>query len=207
MVTSLLMVRHGQSTWNAERRWQGQADPPLSDLGRDQAKRAADRLVTVATTITAAATSPQIRASETASILVAHSDATAHVEAIKHEPDLRERSAGSWSGLTKVDIDARYPGYLSGDLRPEGYERDDALFERVHRTLVKIGNEHPEETVLVVCHGGVINTLVSRLGVNAGRTPNLSGYHVGLHDGVLTVSDRFDLLGEPHRTGGDTNRV
>jgi probable phosphoglycerate mutase len=207
MVTSLLMVRHGQSTWNAERRWQGQADPPLSDLGRDQAKRAADSLVSIAATITAAATSPQIRASETASILVEHSDATAHVESIEHEPGLRERSAGPWSGLTKTDIEARYPGYLSRDLRPPGYELDDSLFDRVHRTLVRIGHQHQDETVLVVCHGGVINTLVGRLGVDAGRTPNLSGYHVGLEGGVLTVSNRFDLLSEPDRTGGDSNRV
>jgi probable phosphoglycerate mutase len=207
MVTSLLLVRHGQSTWNAERRWQGQADPPLSEVGRGQARLAAGSLATLAPRITAAVASPQIRAWETASILVAHSDATVDIETIEHEPGLRERSAGPWSGLTKVDIDAQYPGYLNGDRRPAGYELDDSLLDRTNRALLRIGVEHRDETVLVVCHGGVINTLVNRLGVNPGRTPNLSGYIVWLDDSSLTVSARFDLLGEHDQTGGDSNRV
>ncbi len=207
MVSSLLLVRHGQSTWNAERRWQGQADPPLSEVGRDQARRAARTLDDVAVAIDAIVSSPQLRAAETADILAAHSASTAGIEAVELEPDLRERSAGPWSGLTKIDIEAQYPGYLASDQRPAGYELDEPLFERVHRSVVRIADDHREKTVLVVCHGGVINTLVTRLGENAGRTPNLSGYRVSAASGVITVTERFDLLDESERTGGDALRV
>jgi probable phosphoglycerate mutase len=207
MVSSLLLLRHGQSTWNAERRWQGQADPPLSEVGRDQARRAAKTLALIADSIDAVVSSPQLRAAETADLLVAHSPSTIGVETVEREPDLRERSAGPWSGLTKVDIEAQYPGYLATDRRPRGYELDTPLFERVNRSLVRIAEDHRNRTVLVVCHGGVINTFVTRLGVVASRTPNLSGYRLNATSGVITVTERFDLLEEDERTGGDASRV
>ena len=207
MVSSLLLIRHGQSTWNAERRWQGQADPPLSEVGRDQARRAARTLATIAGSIDAVVSSPQLRAAETADILVAYSASTIRVDEVQREPALRERSAGPWSGLTKVDIEAQYPGYLTTDRRPEGYEPDKPLFERVSRSLVRIAGHHRNQTVLVVCHGGVINTFVTRMGVVSGRTPNLSGYHLRAESGVITVGERFDLLDESERTGGDASRV
>jgi len=207
MVSSLLLVRHGQSTWNAERRWQGQADPPLSDVGRDQARRAARRLYTVAESIDVVVSSPQLRAAETADILLAHTPSLSGVESVERDRDLRERSVGPWSGLTKLDIEEQYPGYLTHDHRPADYELDDSLFERVSRSLRRICADYGNHTVLVVCHGGVINTLVSRLGVVAGRTPNLSGYLVRAASGVIAVQGRFDLLEESDRTGGDSNRV
>ncbi|MFW2382044.1 MAG: histidine phosphatase family protein [Acidimicrobiales bacterium] len=207
MISSLLLVRHGQSTWNAERRWQGQADPPLSEFGRDQARRAAQTLHSVAESIDVVVSSPQLRAAETADILLAHTPSLFGVESVERDRDLRERSVGPWSGLTKLDIEEQYPGYLASDQRPAGFELDDSLFERVSRSLRRIGTNYSDRTVLVVCHGGVINTLVSRLGVVDGRTPNLSGYRLFAESGVITVQGRFDLLEESDRTGGDANRV
>lgn len=207
MATSLVLVRHGQSTWNAEARWQGQADPPLTDLGRSQAREAAAELSRLITSFDAAASSPQLRAAETADILVAESSATRGIGKIERIEDLRERSAGPWSGLTKSEIDQRYPGFLANDQRPEGYELDDPLFNRVEQALLALGRNHPERSVLVVCHGGVINTLASRLAGQTGRMPNLSGYYATVSDKVVAIGDRFDLLGDANRTGGDTARV
>lgn len=208
MVTSLVLVRHGQSTWNAEARWQGQADPPLTDLGRRQARDAALELSRLVDSFDAAASSPQLRAAETADILVAQSTTTDRVSEIERISDLRERSAGPWSGLTKTEIDQQYPGYLANDLRPDGYELDDPLFERVERALHTIGRKHPDQTVLVVCHGGVINTLAGRLAGQTGRMPNLSGYHATVtDDDKIAIGNRFDLLDDSTRTGGDTARV
>ncbi len=207
MTTSLVLVRHGQSTWNAQARWQGQADPPLTDLGREQAAQAAPKLSELVEAFDAVASSPQLRAAETADILVATSAATHGIVEIERLEDLRERSAGPWSGLTKTQIDERYPGYLETGQRPEGYELDDLLFDRVNNALVDLAQRHQDRTLLVVCHGGVINTLAGRLANRTGRMPNLSGYCASVTEDIIEIGDRFDLLDGSHRTGGDTARV
>src|SRR5687767_11323336 len=97
MPTRVLLVRHGQSEWNATGRWQGQADPPLTDLGRRQARSAAAALGTV----DAVFASDLQRASETALIIAGELG----VGPVVVDPDLRERDAGEWSGLTRVEIE------------------------------------------------------------------------------------------------------
>mgnify|MGYP000618773199 CR=1 FL=1 len=218
MVTTLLLVRHGQSTWNAQRRWQGQADPPLSALGRNQAASAVDALdrlverlaTSTAGVIDAVVSSPQLRAAETADILTEGASCTQHIDSIERLPDLRERSAGPWSGLTKDQIDEQYPNFLRDDLRPDGYEGDAPLYQRVRRTLIDLGQRHHGKTVLAVCHGGVINTVADQLGGAAGRMPNLSGYPVTAAEALeneLAIGARFDLLRAGDQTGGDASRV
>jgi len=101
-VTRMLLARHGQSEWNALGRWQGQADPPLSELGRQQARAAADRLGTV----DAIVSSDLERALATAAIIAE----VLGVGPVLVEPRLRERSAGEWSGLTRDEIEADWPG-------------------------------------------------------------------------------------------------
>ena len=102
--TRVLLVRHGQSEWNAEGRWQGQADPPLTDLGRLQAREAAGALGTV----DAVWASDLQRAVETATVIADQLG----VGPVVVDPDLRERDAGEFSGLTRPEIAARFPGYL-----------------------------------------------------------------------------------------------
>lgn len=165
--TRLLLARHGQSTWNAEGRWQGQADPPLSDLGRDQAFSAAQRIGTVDLVVA----SPQDRARTTAQII---SDSIGVGPVITLD-GLMERDAGPWSGLTTREIEATWPGWLDEGKRPEEYEDDDSLFERANAALSAVVISHPGGTALVVCHGGVIHTVEAKLGISAGRVPNLSG--------------------------------
>ena len=103
-MTRVLLIRHGQSEWNADGRWQGQADPPLTDLGRHQALHAARNLGTV----DAIVASDLQRASETALIIAE----ALGVGPVVLEPGLRERDAGEWSGLTRAEIERDWPGYL-----------------------------------------------------------------------------------------------
>src|SRR5687767_12818211 len=100
-MTRVLLVRHGQSTWNAEGRWQGWADPPLSELGATQALTAANHVEHV----DAVVSSDLVRARETAEI-IAKALGIAEVEAFR---GLRERGAGDWTGLTRPEIEERWP--------------------------------------------------------------------------------------------------
>lgn len=197
--TNMLVIRHGQSTWNEQKRWQGQADPPLSEFGREQAGAAAGSIGNVDVIIS----SPQLRASETASII----SSIIGVGPVQLVEDLRERSAGIWSGLTRTEIDAEWPGWVDGDQRPEGWEYNDVLVPRVMGALNHIATEFAGATILVVCHGGVIISMEQELGVNDGRIPNLHGRLVVGSAGNLAGGERLELIPQDMRTGGESNRL
>ena len=109
MPGTLLVVRHGQSTWNAEHRWAGQADPPLSPTGRDQARALGRRLLHARRRPTGLAASDLCRATETARI----AGAELGLRAVTVDARLRERRV-ALSGLTSAEIDRRHPGLLAG---------------------------------------------------------------------------------------------
>jgi probable phosphoglycerate mutase len=188
-VTRLLLLRHGQSTWNSDGRWQGQADPPLSPLGISQAQAAVGTLPAVA----AVFTSDLVRAVRTAEILGGPAGLRPRLEA-----RLRERHAGDWTGLTRVEIEERWPGYLAGHLRPPGYEDDSALLERALAALDAIARNLPGATVVAVSHGGLIRTVERQLGVDAPPLPNLGGRWVDLDGRTRRAGDRV-LLVDPDR--------
>src|ERR687894_225034 len=103
----LLLVRHGESTWNARGRWQGWADPPLTDLGRAQAEAAGP----AAAPVDAVVSSDLQRARATAELMAVAlglDPAAVHVE-----PDVRERDVGDFTGLTRAEIEERWPGVLA----------------------------------------------------------------------------------------------
>jgi probable phosphoglycerate mutase len=165
--TRLLLVRHGQSTWNANGRWQGHADPPLSALGEEQAADAAAHLPEV----DALWTSDLARARRTAEIVAGRLGLPVRVES-----RLRERDAGEWQGHTRAEIEERWPGFLTSGRRPPGYEDDEALLARVLAAVAEIGAEHEGTSVLVVTHGGIVRTLERHLGDgDSGLLPNLGG--------------------------------
>ncbi len=195
--TTLLMVRHGQSTWNLEHRWQGQADPPLSDHGRVQAQAAAARVGAVDAIIA----SPQERALDTATI-IAEQVGVGPVTVID---DLRERAAGTWSGLTTSEIEAQWPGWIDDGRRPEGWEANEVVLARTLGAIEAIVAEHGPSTVLVVCHGGVIVELEDHLQVRDGRVPNLHGRLVTASGTDLTAGDRLTLIPPELTTGGGTS--
>lgn len=163
----ILLVRHGQSEWNAAGRWQGQADPPLSDLGREQAYRASRRLGTV----DLIACSDLQRATDTAMIL---SDMLG-VGPVVVDPRLRERDAGAYSGLTRAEIDEQFPGYLEERRDPPGWETDDSVLERVMACLDALASEYPGSEIVVVTHGGCIYALEERHGEPFEKIANLGG--------------------------------
>jgi len=186
----MLIVRHGQSEWNAAGRWQGQEDPPLSPLGRAQAGAAAGRVGAVDLVVA----SDLQRAVETAAIIAE----TIGVGPVLVEPELRERHAGEWQGLTKVEIEEAWPGYLEAGDRPPGFEPTDRFSERVHGALDRLEAAHRGATMLVVSHGGVVYVIEEHHGLPFERVANLTGRHI-THLGPprgLVLGERVDLVGE-----------
>jgi broad specificity phosphatase PhoE len=169
-VTRLLLVRHGESTWNAQSRWQGQADPPLSPLGEQQAEEAAERLAEIAS-ITAVWTSDLVRARRTAELIASRLG----VARVRDEPRLRERDVGSWSGLTRAEIEERWPGYLAARRSPPDFEGDVELLARTRAGLSAAVDGSRPGDVLVVTHGGVVRTIERSLGATPDKLPNLAG--------------------------------
>src|SRR5918999_3118854 len=101
-VTTILLARHGETDWNRESRFQGHADPPLNELGRQQARELAGSLTDSG--VAAVYASPLARARETAEIV-------AEVLGLPVETRmaLREVDVGSWQGLTREEVETRYP--------------------------------------------------------------------------------------------------
>jgi broad specificity phosphatase PhoE len=156
-VTRLLFIRHGESTWNAAGRWQGQADPPLSDAGRDQAVAAGARLRD--RDLTLLASSDLRRAAETAERIGAELGLTPRLVT-----GLRELDVGVWSGLPHEEIAQRFSADLARfragdpDVEPGGGESRRALHQRVTAALAALAAEAPGR-VAVVSHLGVLRAV------------------------------------------------
>lgn len=204
VVTRVLLIRHGQSEWNADGRWQGQADPPLTELGRHQALHATRNLGVV----DAVVASDLQRATETALII----SSELGVGPLVLEPGLRERDAGEWSGLTRGEIERDWPGYLDAPedrqasvgtpapvgerRRPPGWEPDHVLLERVLAALGRVHALAPRGEVIAVTHGGVIYALETLLGSPFQRLANLGGrwLEVGPGGEVHRLGERIVLV-------------
>jgi broad specificity phosphatase PhoE len=185
--TRLFLVRHGESTWNADGRWQGQADPPLSPLGERQAEAAVRGFIEP---IDAVWTSDLRRAARTAEILAAGLG----IDSPRPEIRLRERDVGEWSGLTRAEIEERWPGYLEGRRSPSGFERDEDLRARAESAVLDLAHGAPEATLVVVTHGGVIRTLERGLGADSAPIPNLGGRWIRAGAQSLELGDRQLLI-------------
>jgi probable phosphoglycerate mutase len=189
----LLLVRHGESTWNARGRWQGWADPPLTDLGRAQAEAAAP----AAAPVDAVVSSDLQRARVTAELMAAVLD----VGAVHIDADLRERDVGNFTGLTRAEIEERWPGVLSrGNASiardPRFGETVEALATRVDAALARLTATFAGQRVLVVTHGGVVRNLERSFGVEPDPLPNLGGVEVVVdpETGAVEGGERVLLL-------------
>ncbi len=169
--THVLVLRHGQSEWNALGRWQGQADPPLTDLGRQQAQMAARLLATECPTFDAVITSDLDRARETGSTIAD----VLGCDVRRLDPRWRENHAGEWQGLTPDEIRQQWPGYLENDRRPPGFESAASTVSRTCAALDDIAQRHSEQCILVVSHGGVLRLLQNEFTGTQQRFPNLAG--------------------------------
>jgi len=193
-VTELLLVRHGETDWNRDRRFQGHADPPLNEAGREQAHALAAELAGEA--IELVYTSDLARARETAEIVAARLGAD--VVALR---ELREIDVGDWQGLTWPEIEERYPeGAQAWHEHGSGWkagETYDELGERVVAALREIAARHPAQRVLVVGHGGTIRVaraFIAGLSVAESRTQsgpigNCEVFRVVTEDGSLRGID------------------
>ncbi len=156
MPTRLLLLRHGQSTWNAEGRWQGWSDPPLSELGREQAAEAVDRLHGAGLSTV---TSSDLERAFTTAAVVAEALGLGPVMV---DGNLREYNVGAWEGLTRPEIEYGWPDHLDAWrkgrlLATPGGETRMAFLARVETGLVRAATSAtPDEPSLVITHGGVI---------------------------------------------------
>jgi len=153
--TTVILVRHGESTWAGL--WKGQGDPPLSDKGREQARIVARRLCSEP--IIALYASDLLRAAETAEIIGQALD-------LQPQPDprLRELDVGGWSGLTIEEIAERFPEQYEAwqnheHIRPGGGEMFREMQQRAAAALEEIAGAHPGQTVCLVTHGGIVFAL------------------------------------------------
>jgi broad specificity phosphatase PhoE len=201
LMARILLVRHGESEWNALGRWQGQADSPLSDLGRLQAKVASRALGQV----DAIASSDLQRAQVTAEII----SGELGVGPVIVDADLRERDAGEWSGLTRADIHRDWPGFLHDDpvrrdgstdhqdQRPPGWETDEHLRDRALVALGRLAAVVGDGEAVAITHGGLVYAIEEHLGAGWERLPNLGGRWVELTDDRLRLGERVILV-DPH---------
>lgn len=195
----ILVLRHGQSEWNAVRRWQGTADSPLTQLGREQAATTARVLATVRLDFTAIWTSDLRRASQTAAIIGAALGLGKPIV----DARLREADAGEWQGLTPEEIELRWPGWLEAHHRPVTFEPYPAVVARATDALHDIAARAAATesgAALVVAHSGVARSLVRHLGGIDSRIPNLGGvwFAASVTDGRpgdLVLGDVFDPAG------------
>ncbi len=151
MLMKLLLVRHGETDYNAKKLWIGATDIPLNNAGREQARLLAQRMEKEK--IDVIFSSPLKRAKETAEIISAR-----YGKAVVFSDKLRERNFGVYEGtpLGKMREAVENSGLLFHLFRPEAGESDYDVHERVVPFLEKIMREHAGKTVLIVSHGVVI---------------------------------------------------
>jgi broad specificity phosphatase PhoE len=194
-VTVVYLARHGQSDWNAEARWQGHADRPLTDLGRRQARELAERLAGVR--LEAVYSSDLERARATAEAV-----ALPRGLPVSTLPELREIDVGSWSGLTREEAEARFPAafrrWADGAHGWDDGETYEEMTARVVGAVLGLGAIHPDASVLVVAHGGPIRALhATALGIDLPShrkvrpvEPNARLSRLAVRDGRLEVLDQ-----------------
>ena len=157
-MTSLILIRHGETDWNVEGRWQGQIDIPLNQKGRIQAEETARNLSDVP--ISAIYSSDLSRAFETARPLADWKGLP-----IQTDPRLREIHQGVWQGMLVKDIQARYAERFEQradnplSVSPPGGETVLQVNGRVLSIISEIVQRHPQETIAIVSHGFVIALL------------------------------------------------
>ena len=194
----MILVRHGQSTWNREHRIQGQLDPPLSDEGRRQAELLARRLA--GRRLAGFYASDLKRAFETAEAI----EPLVDLKPVP-TPGLREIYLGEWEGLRTGEIAERFPDAWASwsekpdwDLVPGG--EGAARFEtRVIATLEEILDRHAHGDILLVTHGGVIQVALHRVigrpsrGLFPFKIQNTSISVVEVRDGRMIIAGSNDI--------------
>jgi probable phosphoglycerate mutase len=157
-VRRVLVLRHGRTAWNAERRFQGQLDPSLDDVGRAQAHEVAAIMAAIRPDLLVS--SDAARAMETAEIVGAAAELPVHPE-----PRLRERGLGHWEGLTASEIEQRYPEEYAAWIAGVDVQRADGetRAEVADRALAAFHDLPEVETTVLVTHGATSHALCNAL--------------------------------------------
>ena len=159
-MTIIHLIRHGETDWNLQQRWQGHADIPLNDVGRQQAQIAAQQLAAALRNVCALYASDLLRAVATAQPLAARLGLTPLLR-----PALREIDLGTWSGKTHAEIAAAFPADVAAlaaghDIRRGGAESVAMLRARIITELAGLAALHPAAEIAVVTHGGCIRMAI-----------------------------------------------
>ena len=154
----VVLLRHGRTAWNAERRFQGQADPPLDSVGRAQAYEVAPWIAALEPELLLS--SDAVRAVQTAEPIAAITGL-----AVQAEPGLRERSLGHWEGLTRDEVRDRYPDeyrdWVSGrDVSRRGGETRQQVADRALAVFAALP---PVATAVLVTHSATAMALCAAL--------------------------------------------
>jgi len=195
----VLMVRHGESEWNALGKWQGRADIALTEAGREQARAAADYVRTTALPVTRVLASTLRRAHETAEIIAERLG----LAAVMTDERLVETDVGPWEGLRADEIEAAWPRYLRDRKTPPGFEPPDQVFARATQAIreAALVGEH----TLIVSHSGVIRTIRRIMTVHDRRLHNLEGCTFSLDEsGQLRAHDFVTLVANTRDTVNDS---
>lgn len=195
---SVWLIRHAESEWNALGRWQGQRDPSLSECGREQAQRLARQLEEAR--VEAIIASDLRRARETAAIVGAALGVEPHFDA-----RLRERDLGYWSGLTSVEIVARWPRDLARlrehdlEVQPGGGESLRAVHERVAAFVAALSAWPGDGALAVVTHAGILRALgiVPTPGNAAARSVTIDA----LRTAIASAGARLSVSGDASASG------
>ncbi len=187
-MTEFYVVRHGETSWNAEARIQGHTDVPLTEKGIDQARRAGRKLADESFDV--------VYASDLARAFVTGEEIAApHGLKVVPTPLLREANLGEWQGMTLKEVAERYPEqhaeYVKDSIghRPPGAERLEEVIERCREFIAMAVERHPEERLAVAAHGGSVRGL---LAAALGLGPELYR-RIRMDNGSITV---FDVVGD-----------
>jgi broad specificity phosphatase PhoE len=162
--TLVYLVRHGETTWNVERRFQGQLDVELSKTGLRQAEAVARWLAGQPVEFAAIYSSDLKRASRTALIIGAKLGLVPRLD-----PALREINVGEWQGLVASEIEARFPGQLEewqekiDSFTLPGGESIPVVQDRIYAAYQEIVEQHPGEAIIIVSHGAALAALMAAL--------------------------------------------
>ena len=195
-----MLWRHGQTTWNAEHRYQGQADIPLDDTGMAQAEQAARRLATLRPD--ALFSSDLARAQQTAAPLAKLTGLP-----VTLDKDLRERYGGDWEGLSDAVIRERYPTERATWNPPNG-EPNPVIAERVAGALTRIADTLDEgQLAIAVGHGAALRIGMERiLDIPVDGLPTL-GSLVNCSWSVLELRNAHWRLSEYNVTAPDVTAL
>jgi broad specificity phosphatase PhoE len=179
MNTTLYVIRHGETEWNATGRWQGLSDVPLNEAGRVQARHLARRMTTTGPRPDAIYSSDLSRAFETAQIAAAALGLVAHPR-----PALREIDIGVWSGMYTQDIFARFGDELARidageDLKRGGAESFGDLKRRIAPDVEALIAQHPGQALALFTHGGCVRALLAYAQEHGAELPTPYRGHIG----------------------------